>query len=221
MNREIMLFDGSMVDPLGPPILRGRWIESIAHALANKCRFTGHCRTFCSIAEHSVLCAQWALREPIRSHSSRQRLAREMLLHDVGEAFLPDIAAPIKGAFLIEPSIGMPIPFNQVEDRWRNAVRGALELPEIDSRDVNDIVRLDRQQLADEASRLFPSFDGRWGMKIEPRTDEEYDAAGIQIPGAMVAYPPLVKWQFLELGTKLSLWSAEECGCASTAEATT
>lgn len=61
-------------------------IEDIAHALSMQCRYTGHLRTFYSVAEHSVrvslLCdpadALWGL------------------LHDAGEAYLVDVARPIK-----------------------------------------------------------------------------------------------------------------------------
>ena len=61
-------------------------IEDIAHALSMQCRFTGHVREFYSVAQHCVLVAEhvppgdrlWAL------------------LHDAPEAYLIDLARPVK-----------------------------------------------------------------------------------------------------------------------------
>lgn len=64
-------------------------IEDIAHALSLKCRFTGHCREFYSVADHSLRVAA--------TLSTRPRMTQlRGLLHDAAEAYLPDVARPIK-----------------------------------------------------------------------------------------------------------------------------
>lgn len=60
-------------------------IKDIAHALSNICRFAGHGQ-FYSVGQHSVLCSRMVTPE--------HRMAA--LLHDISEAYLPDIPSPIK-----------------------------------------------------------------------------------------------------------------------------
>ncbi len=61
-------------------------VEDIAHALARQCRFLGHVKQFCSVAEHSVN-VSWACDE-------RDALAG--LLHDASEAYIGDLVRPLK-----------------------------------------------------------------------------------------------------------------------------
>ena len=67
-------------------------IEDLAAHLAKICRFTGACRIMWSVAEHSLLVADiLAERHP---HDHDLQLCG--LLHDAPEAYLQDLATPVK-----------------------------------------------------------------------------------------------------------------------------
>lgn len=66
-------------------------VEDIAHALSNICRFTGHCKEFYSVAQHSICVSVYASSEN----------AMWGLLHDASEAYLCDIARPVKRSTLM------------------------------------------------------------------------------------------------------------------------
>src|ERR1700693_75116 len=53
----IQTFTGRQFWPLDPRP-EEVCIEDIAHGLSNECRFAGQCRSFYSVAQHSVLCAR-------------------------------------------------------------------------------------------------------------------------------------------------------------------
>jgi len=81
----IVTYTGKRFFPLAPRI-EDLDIVDIAHALSNQCRFTGHCREFYSVAQHSILAA----------YHAPAWLKLTMLLHDASEAYLCDMSRPVK-----------------------------------------------------------------------------------------------------------------------------
>jgi hypothetical protein len=84
-NTWIQTYTGRQFWPLSP-IPEDISIRDIAHALSMICRYTGHCKEFYSVAEHScrvcdILPEEWKLFG---------------LLHDASEAYLCDVASPVK-----------------------------------------------------------------------------------------------------------------------------
>lgn len=81
----IATYTGNIIYPLNPDPA-DIYIEDIAHALSNQCRFTGHTRYFYSVAQHSMLVSEIV--------PDKYRMWG--LLHDASEAYLSDMARPIK-----------------------------------------------------------------------------------------------------------------------------
>lgn len=89
-------------------------IVDIAHALSNQCRFTGHTKKFYSVAQHSVLVSEYIEREFISVDGPGYEL--EGLLHDASEAYLSDIARPVKQT---EP---LKTVYHEAEERLSRAI---------------------------------------------------------------------------------------------------
>lgn len=120
-------------------------IEDIAHALSMMCRYNGHCRTFYSVAEHSVLVSQHVPPEH----------ALWGLLHDASEAYIADIVRPAK-RFIAG--------YSEVEDRIMNAV---CERFGLSSTMPAEVKRVDNAILADEQRCIMATPPIPWTL-LEP-----------------------------------------------------
>ena len=127
----------------------------IAAGLAHTCRFSGHCRQFYSVAQHSL-------------HVSREfddaRLQLFGLLHDAGEAYLGDVPRPVKAEF-----DGV----EAVEAAIREAVWEAFGLDPPTAGEWERVMTADDRLLAYEADRLLA--DGSWAAE-SPDLDYELQA---------------------------------------------
>lgn len=101
----IRTYTGGYFWPLEPRAEDVR-LEDIAHALGNQCRWTGHVKSFYSVGQHCVLASRYV------SHEN----ALKALLHDASEAYLADLARPIKHA----PGLGET--YRQVETKLEKAI---------------------------------------------------------------------------------------------------
>ncbi len=113
MNRgnHICTYTGKKFYPLNPAF-NDVDIEDIAHALANITRFTGHTKEFYSVAQHSVLV----------SYECDQNDALAGLLHDASEAYISDIASPLKSS----PEMKF---YKIIENNIQNVVNTKFNLP--------------------------------------------------------------------------------------------
>ena len=110
---EIKTYTGIMFDPLEPNIDLIR-IEDIAHALAMLCRANGHFKSFYSVGQHCINCAEEAA---ARGYSARVQLG--CLLHDGSEAYLSDVTRPVKKALPKYLEIEEPLQ-NAIWNKWLN-----------------------------------------------------------------------------------------------------
>lgn len=97
---SIQTFTGKIVQPLAMR-LEDISVQDIAHALSNKCRFSGMTREFYSVAQHSVYVSKVVEtlskeKYGIYSKKALLEIAQQGLFHDADEAYLPDIPTPIK-----------------------------------------------------------------------------------------------------------------------------
>lgn len=114
MTKTIRTFTGRTVDPFD---LRADEVDlrDIAHSLSNQCRYMGHCPRFYSVAEHSYI---------VSVMSGATIVALAGLLHDASEAYLHDIAAPLKH----RPEFDF---YREVEDRVQRTIFKAFDIPHL------------------------------------------------------------------------------------------
>lgn len=132
-------------------------LEDIAHALAGQNRYNGHGRGFYSVAEHSFLLSEYAERA-----GAPADLVRAFLLHDATEAYMGDMAAPLKAFF---PDFGrLERRLGDKLRRWASS-RYGVEIAPLHSPAISE---LDRRILLDEKAALFGPEPAPWGIPGGP-----------------------------------------------------
>jgi uncharacterized protein len=165
MTNWIRTYTGKKVNPvhLTPEDI---CIEDIAHALSNLCRFTGHVRNFYSVAQHSINVSYFC--------SPKNKLWG--LLHDSIEAYINDIASPLKHQEEMRA-------YREIENNAFRALATAFNLPhempeevkEVDGALVHDEGRYffsDWETPPEYYSRLYP-FSNYHFIDMPPKQAEE------------------------------------------------
>jgi len=144
-HNYIETYTGKRFWPLNP-IAADVDIIDVAHALSNKCRYTGHTRHFYSVAQHSYLIS---LNVPTH-------YALEGLLHDACEAYLPDLAYPLRGAF---------DGFAEAEEAVHQAIAERFNLIYPWPKEIKAV---DRKITRDEARHLMHTQGRYWPGSTDP-----------------------------------------------------
>lgn len=144
----IQTFTGIQFWPMNP-CSEDLDIIDIAKSLSQQCRYTGHTREFYSVAEHAVRVSrilppeykQWGL------------------MHDASEAYLADMASPVKKFFLL---------YQEKEEQLHKLVAERFELswpmP-------NKVTEADWIMLATEKRDLLGPEPASWGNLPAPHPD--------------------------------------------------
>lgn len=134
-------------------------IIDIAQSLSKNCRFVGQCRRFYSVAEHSFNVSRMLHQFPVEVQLAG-------LLHDASEAYITDVASPVK-----EHITG----YQAMEDNIMKVIarKFNFEYP------LHPAVKIaDRAMLSNEAWHLLPSQGKDWTMwgwpEKRPQVTKEY-----------------------------------------------
>jgi len=121
-------------------------IGDIARALANVCRFGGHCRSFYSVAQHSVIVS-----ELVEQRGGDVEDVFAALMHDATEAYLGDMPHPIKHRSPLGKA------FKEAEDHLEQVIAARFKIKP----GVAEIKKVDRALLATER-RAFSGENWHW-----------------------------------------------------------
>lgn len=121
-------------------------IDEIAEALAKQPRFNGHTPgVFYGVAEHSVLVSRWAY--TIAPRGLKMLAAQRGLFHDTPEAYIGDVAKPIKDLLLN---------YHPIEAATERAIFAEYDIPPFSQ--VGGIVkRADLEVLGAESLAFMPN----------------------------------------------------------------
>lgn len=140
----ILTYSGKHLD-LADPKPEEIDLEDIIVGLSREGRFSNQSRERYTVAQHSCMVADFALDHQL-----------EALLHDAAEAYIRDLASPLKRM----------IPgYREIEERLDGAIRRKFGLPHMPSPEV---IHADLVALATERRDIMPASPRDWFLGVPP-----------------------------------------------------
>lgn len=171
----------------------------VCTGLAREPRYRGQTREFYSVAEHSVLVSRWCERLALQRGwlpGEIHEVACEGLFHDAPEAFIGDVARPLKKLRVMRG-------YKRIEARWWRATceRFCLAPTEASTALVEEV---DKRIVLDEVEALLVDPD-MWDRAGRTRGKAPLGARieGLSWEGAAIAFAE----RFHELGLEPEMFS--------------
>lgn len=174
----IITFSGVHFDPIEPDANLID-IKDIAHALSLLCRANGHFKSFYSVAQHSVACAEEA-----KARRLSDRIVMGCLLHDGSEAYLSDVTRPIKST--------LPY-YLETEAKLQELIWKKFLGTPLNEEEKREIFLIDDQMLSLEFHCLMPED-----------INEEYRKI-LTMPDFSFRHPEEAENEFLDLAATISV----------------
>jgi len=139
------------------------FISDIANGLALDCRYAGqgNINKFYSVAEHSVICARFAI-----DAGYEAMLCMAILLHDAAEAYINDVNRATKAALnctpLSEPA--QPGAYSRLEDSIQVVINRKYNVDHLATTFRDVIKDIDRRIVPLEKEALFGGDTQRWAF---------------------------------------------------------
>ncbi len=149
----IQTYTGRQYWPLEPRA-QDVHIDDIAHHLSMLCRFTGACKRFYSVAEHSTHASHVA-----ELAGAKPAVVLATHMHDSPEAYCNDIARPIKRAI---------VGYAEIEAANQVAIWDGLGLVGVGPRAWALIKQIDNAMLIAEQEALMGPVPAEWAVLEVP-----------------------------------------------------
>ncbi len=150
----INTYTGRAFKPLTPSA-KDIDIEDIAHALSHICRYTGHTKKHYSVAEHCVYVSRLLPKE----------LKLAGLLHDASEAYMNDIARPVKYQAAMNGYRKAEAKLSSLIDKHFGICLSKSEASRIHEID-GEMIHIEAPQLFDKLNKAWPLRKSKFKVKI-------------------------------------------------------